>query len=238
MSGIHWTDSLAKVIGLFVAIVGLLTSIITLVTQLGAFGNARIPFLPGAAKDPSISLSVGQGPSNTGLVITGSDFASNERVALAFHVDQLGTAQADDTGAFSYEVKIPGTYDAFAPRNVTVRATGSSTAKTATAEFKLLAGGHGGESTGPATISLSAGRGRSGSEITVTGENFAGGEEVEIRFHVTIIGNALVESNGHFETVVTIPGDFDVFGERQYSITAVGKTSVKSSSRPFLLTTR
>jgi hypothetical protein len=235
-SGHHWTDSPTKVIGLFTAVLALLTGLITFATQLGAFGNARVPFLPGAAKDPSISLSVGQGPSNTEVTITGHDFASEEQVTLRFHADELGTAQADDAGNFSQVVRVPGSYDAFAPRNFTIRASGNSRGKTATAEFKLHEGGQGGDSTGPATISLSTGQGPSGTQVTVTGDNFSGGEEVTIRFDVPIVGTALADANGHFTTTITIPGDYDAFGDSQHSIIAVGKTSVKNVSRPFQLT--
>jgi hypothetical protein len=101
----------------------------------------------------------------------------------------------------------------------------------------LQAGGQGGDSTGPASISLSRGSGPSGTEVTVSGSNFAAGEEVTIRFQNDPVGSATAGSDGTFEQTITVPGSYDVLGTRQYVIVATGRTSIKTASRPFRLTT-
>lgn len=229
----HWAEGPTKVLGLATGTLALVSALLGLVTQLGGFGNVRIPFLPGVAKDPEISLSAGQGSSGSHLRISGSHFAGGEKVALRFHVEELGSARADKEGAFVREVTVPGTEDAFAPMNITITATGTSTDRSATAVFRLLAGGRLGS--GPATLRLSDGRGPSGTRVTVTGENFSPGEEVEVRFDATRIGTALADARGRVSVRVTIPGDYDAFGSAQRSIIATGRTSIKSVERPFAL---
>ena len=90
--------------------------------------------------------------------------------------------------------------------------------------------------TGARIINLSVGSGRSGTPVTVTGQNFAPGEEVTIRFQVDEVGSAIVDSGGRFSTRIRIPGSYDVFAPKQFDISADGKTSIKHASRPFQLT--
>jgi hypothetical protein len=241
----HWTDSPTKVLSLIGALLGVVTGLFTLLSQLGAFGDFRLPFLPGlpldGATSVSIGLSVGRGPSGTEVTVTGHGFAVNEVVEIRFHTEQIGTAQVDGAGTFSQNVRVPGSFDVFAPQQFDIVATGNSSARSARAPFQLVVTGST-ESRGtdvrpgPAKISLSRGSGPSGIHITVSGENFQPGEEVEIYFHADQIGIATVDSSGRFSQNVKIPGTYDAFAPQQFQITATGNTSIKSASRPFRLT--
>jgi hypothetical protein len=233
----HWTESPTKVLGLIAAIISVITGLFGLASQLGVFGDFRIPGLPGRATAAQVSLSPSEGPSGSSITVTGQGFAPNEVVEIRYAVDLIGQPRTDGDGAFTAEIVIPGTMDAFAPKQIDISATGRDSVKHATAPFHLLAGGKGGDSSGPATISLSKGSGPSGTEVTVKGSNFAAGEEVTIRISAEEIGVATVNADGTFEQSVTIPGSFDVFGTRSYDITATGRTSVKTASRPFKITT-
>jgi len=235
------------VLGFLGALIGVLTGAITLASQLGAFGDFRVPFLPGksVAATASLSLSTGQGPSGTLVTVSGTGFDGGEKVTIRFHVEQVGDALADNSGAFSAAVKVPGSYDAFAPQQFEFIVTGNASARSATVSFRLtLAAGTGPAGGGPAasnpnataSISLSVGSGRSGTPVTVTGQNFAPGEEVTIRFQVDEVGSAIVDSGGRFSTRIRIPGSYDVFAPKQFDISADGKTSIKHASRPFQLT--
>jgi IPT/TIG domain len=233
----HWTDSPTKVLGLVAAIISVITGLFGLASQLGAFGDFRIPFLPGRDVSAQISLSPQEGPSGSQITVTGQGFDPDEGIEIRYAVNVIAQPRADDHGDFTAEIIIPGTLDAFAPRQVDIIATGRNSIKTATTSYHLLAGGKGGDSTGPATISLSRGSGPSGTEVTVKGSNFSAGEEVTIRISGEEIGVATVGSDGTFEQSVTIPGSFDAYGSQQHQITATGNTSIKTASRPFRITT-
>jgi hypothetical protein len=87
-----------------------------------------------------------------------------------------------------------------------------------------------------ASISVSASRGPSGTPVTITGEHYAAGEPLIVRFHVTQIARGQANSNGTFSLSATIPADYDVFGEQQYDIVVTGSNSARSATSPFLLT--
>jgi len=233
-------------LGFLGALIGVLTGAITLASQLGAFGDFRVPFLPGksVAATASLSLSTGQGPSGTLVTVSGTGFGAGEKVTIRFHVEPVGDALADGSGAFSAAVKVPGSYDAFAPQQFEFIASGDASARSATVPFRLTlatgtgpgGGGPAGNPNATAGISLSVGSGRSGTKVTVTGQNFAPGEEVTLLFHVDEVGSAIVDSGGRFSTSIRIPGSYDVFAPKQFDISANGKTSSKHASRPFQLT--
>jgi len=231
-----FTDKLAK----WVAIIGGIVAICAAVgipTQLGAFGNFRIPGLPGRDVAAAISLSKGQGRSGTQLTVSGTGFSGGEIVDVRFHTEKIGEAQVGDDGSFSTDVTIPGSFDAFGGgHNYDISATGRESIKHASQPFKLLGGGGGGPNTGPASISLSDGSGPSGTELTVSGENFQPGEEVKISFATTEMGRAVADNDGRFELSVTIPGNQDAFGSHQVDIAANGQQSIKHADAPFQLT--
>jgi hypothetical protein len=166
-------------------------------TQLGAFGSLRIPGLPGRAV-AAISLSQGQGPSGTRVTVTGSGFSAGEIVDLTFSTEKIGEAQVGADGRFTATVKIPGSFDAFGGgQNFDLAAVGRASGRHASQPFTLQSGGEQ-PNTGPASIALSKGTGRSGTLITVSGQNFAPGEEVKVRFAATEIGRAVADGKGRF----------------------------------------
>lgn len=227
------SDKIAK----YVAIIGGVLAIcagLGIPTQLGAFGDFRIPGLPGR-EVAAISLSRGEGPSGTEVTVTGSGFEGGEIVDIRFHTEKVGEAQVDGDGGFVGDVTIPGSFDAFAGgQSFDISASGRSSVRHASQPFKLLAGG--GPGTGPASISLSNGTGPSGTQITVTGQNFTPGEEVTVRFATTEMGRAIADAQGRFSLDARIPGNMDPFAPRQVTIVATGRQSVKSADAVFALT--
>lgn len=135
---------------LLTALIGLVTALVTLAgtvaTQMGAFGDTRIPGLPGAPLscdpriNPTLSLSTGTGASGTELTITGADFCPGELVTISFHTEQIATAQADDDGIFRTAARVPGSFDVFAPRRFNIIATGEESLGTARVPFQLTSG--------------------------------------------------------------------------------------------------
>lgn len=88
-----------------------------------------------------------------------------------------------------------------------------------------------------ATLSISTGSGPSGTEVTLSGSGFGGGEVVEIRFQTDVIATAQASGDGAFSGVhARIPGSFDAFAPQQSDIVAVGRSSSRSATAQFLLT--
>jgi hypothetical protein len=74
-------------------------------------------------RDASISLSSGEGPSGSHVIVRGTGFPSDEAVEVRFHTEQLPPARTDAEGSFKDDVIIPGTLDAFAPQQFEITAT-------------------------------------------------------------------------------------------------------------------
>lgn len=87
--------------------------------------------------DPSLSLSTGSGGSGTEVTVRGSGLAPDEEVDLRFHTEALVPARTDASGDFSADITIPGTFDAFAPRQFSLSATTTPTVCSADASFEL-----------------------------------------------------------------------------------------------------
>lgn len=84
-------------------------------------------------------------------------------------------------------------------------------------------------------LSLSQGRGPSGTEVTVSGSGFAPDEDVDLRFHTETLTPSRTDGTGAFEVVVTIPGSFDAFAPGQFDIHASTNPACRDSV-PFQLT--
>lgn len=148
-------------LGVVTAVIVLISAILGLATQVGAFGDARIGFLPdlnpqdGSGEGdppevpdplgscdprvkPSLSLSVGSGPSGTELTVSGQDFCPDEQVVIDFHTEQIQVAQTDADGVFSVDARIPGTFDFTAPSQIDIRVRGQG-GRFATTPFQLTA---------------------------------------------------------------------------------------------------
>jgi len=152
----------------------------------------------------------------------GTGFDAREQVEIRFHTELIATAEGDCDGAFSgVHARIPGTFDAFAPQQFEITATGKSSARSASAPFQLtrVPG-----VTKTPSLSTSRGDGPSGTEIKLSGSGFAGGEVIDIRFSTEIIATAQANADGSFSNVsARIPGTFDAFAPRQLQIVATGE---------------
>jgi hypothetical protein len=228
------SDKIAKYIGIVVGILAICAAL-GIPTQLGAFGDFRVPGLPGRAVT-AISLSQGQGPSGAKVTVTGTGFSAGEIVDIRFSTEKIGETQVGDEGDFTANVTIPGSFDAFAGnQSFDISATGRGSSRHASQPFRLLTGGEG-PNTGAAAISLSKGTGPSGTQITVSGQNFTPGEEVRVRFAATDMGRTVADSRGMFTLNVRIPGNQDAFAPKQVNIVATGLQSAKSADASFALT--
>ena len=147
-----FSDKLAK----YIAIIGgtlAICAALGVPTQLGAFGEFRIPGLPSRVVT-ELSLSQGEGPSRTKVTVSGKGFDAGEIVDIRFDREEIGEATVDGDGAFSVDVRIPSSFDASgAGQTYDISATGRSSAKHASQPFRLLAGG-GGQNTGRGTDSV------------------------------------------------------------------------------------
>jgi hypothetical protein len=78
--------------------------------------------------------------------------------------------------------------------------------------------------------------GPAGTEVLVSGTGFGSEETVTIRFHVDVVGSTTTDSTGKFANVsITVP-DLPGSGPQQFSVTAVGKSSVRHAEAQFTLT--
>jgi hypothetical protein len=214
-------------------VITVISGALGLASQLGVFGDFRIPFLPGVGVDATISVSASRGPSGTPVTISGQHFAGGEAVTVRFDVREIARGQADKDGAFNLNATIPADYDVFGEGTHEIVATGGSSVKSATWPF-LLTIGPGSQAN--AALSLSRGSGPSGTKVVVSGSGFGHGDTVEIRFEVDVVGQVQADGTGKFSTTVTIPGTYDAFGAAQHTITATGRPSIRSASAPFMLT--
>jgi hypothetical protein len=143
-----FSDKLAK----YIAIIGgtlAICAALGVPTQLGAFGEFRIPGLPSRVVT-SLSLSQDEGPSRTKVTVSGGGFDAGEIVDIRFDREKIGEATVDGDGAFSVDVRIPSSFDAIGgAQTYDISATGRSSVKHASQPFRLLVGG-GGQNTGSA----------------------------------------------------------------------------------------
>lgn len=61
------------------------------------------------------------------------------------------------------------------------------------------------------------------------------GETVEIAFQAQPVGTATAASDGSFERQIVVPSDQSVFHGTSLTVTASGKTSVKSADAQFTI---
>jgi outer membrane protein assembly factor BamB len=87
-----------------------------------------------ASGGASISLSPSSGPPASTVSVSGTRFKGRETVALYFDASQVGSAQANASGAFTAHVTIPS---AAIPGSHTVQATGKRSGKSAQAVFTV-----------------------------------------------------------------------------------------------------
>lgn len=85
-------------------------------------------------------------------------------------------------------------------------------------------------------VFLSKESGPGGSTVNVSGEGFAAGETIEVRFHTESVATTRADAGGGFANVqITIPPSFSVFAPRQFSVIATGRASLRSAMAPFTI---
>ena len=86
------------------------------------------------------------------------------------------------------------------------------------------------------SISLSASRGAGGARVAVSGEGFAAGERVVLRFDDDEVERTTADAQGRFaEITMTVPDGYGAFAPAAFTITATGLTSARSSDATFEL---
>jgi hypothetical protein len=85
-------------------------------------------------------------------------------------------------------------------------------------------------------VSLSRGRGPSGTRLTISGDGFHPNSEVELRFHTEALPPARSDDEGTFSVAARIPGTFDVFAPFSVTIFAASRGCVDTAN--FRLTER
>lgn len=85
---------------------------------------------------------------------------------------------------------------------------------------------------GPVEVTLSTGSAPKGAQVTVFGQCFEPGERVQIRLHTTEVGSATANTEGSFEQTITVPTSAPPPGFPT-SISATGRSSIKTASAPF-----
>lgn len=88
---------------------------------------------------------------------------------------------------------------------------------------------------GDPTLRISTLEGPPGTTLTVSGQGFAPGEEIEISLHLEVLATIRADTDGaFFEEPITIPSDWQFKG--QFRISADGSQSLIHLSRPFEVT--
>ena len=88
---------------------------------------------------------------------------------------------------------------------------------------------------GSVAIYLNRDSGAAGTTVRVSGQGFAAGEEITLRFHTETVGHTGADGQGRFEAVsVDVPDDWPFTG--QFAFVATGESSVRSAQREFRVT--
>lgn len=88
---------------------------------------------------------------------------------------------------------------------------------------------------GVTKIFLNRDSGPAGTNLRVSGQGFAFGEDVVIRFHTETVAHTAADEQGGFADVsVRVPTDWRFTG--QFAFVATGESSIRSASREFEVT--
>lgn len=87
------------------------------------------------------------------------------------------------------------------------------------------------------SVFLSRDSGPAGTVVRVSGEGFAPGERVVVRFNTEQIGSTTADDAGKFSNVaIIIPGSFAQFAPQQFWVIATGHNSIGHDAAPFTIT--
>jgi hypothetical protein len=154
--------------------------------------------------EPTIKVDPTSGKIGTLVTVVGTDFANptggGDRIIISFDGALIAEAEANETGNFEVTFQIP--WDA-SPGETTVQATGDESRLFAEATFEVL----------PLepTIKVNPISGRAGTEVTVTGTDFANptgdGDVIHIHFDGSEVTTTVADETGNFKVTFQIPSD-------------------------------
>ncbi|MBO0882881.1 MAG: hypothetical protein J2P17_21605 [Mycobacterium sp.] len=163
---------------------------------------------------PGLTLSPQQGPPNTSVAATGTNFAAGDSVQLLFNGVQVDSKQADTTGLVNFQFNVPTLANGQYPVLATGKTRGS-----ASVNFTISG----------TSVTLSSQQGPPGTSLTITGNGFQPGETVAVDFNGAGVGTPIADTNGSFRVTFPIP----TIAAGNYQIEARGQTSGDIASATF-----
>src|SRR5439155_21625266 len=89
---------------------------------------------------------------------------------------------------------------------------------------------------GNAAITLSPTSGPGGATVQVRGSGFQSGETVQELFQGGLVAQTTADGSGAFSTTFTVPPNLGSFHGQQLTVTAAGRSSVRSADAIFTIT--
>ncbi len=189
---------------------------------------------------PTMQVDPPSGPDGVNVTVSGTGFEANESIPILFYcwpfncspggTLPMGTAQTDQTGAFTLHTTI----SPFAPAGAHgIGGTGSSSGLFVNTVYTV---------TSRQAVRLVPDSGLPGSAFTVLGTGFAAGEKVPIKFYcwpdncgpgAVDLGTATTDDSGSFSLDVHAPR-FAPPGP--HGVGGTGQTSGLAASAPFTIT--
>ena len=157
---------------------------------------------------------------------------ANERGSVALTV--IGGAAL----VVGFVTAMSGVGPVLQPWSLADAAAGSSVVSSGltTGSGESVMGSHDPATGTPTSIALSAPRGEGGARVAVSGEGFAAGERVVLRFDDDEVARSTADAHGRFAGVfVRVPDGYGAFAPATFTITATGLGSTRSSDAAFEL---
>ena len=145
------------------------------------------------------------------IALNGTGYKPTELVEVSFNGQALGSATANDSGAFSLAFKVP----ALDPGDYAVLAKGRNSGLAATTSFTI--------EQGPPALTFSAAQAAAGTTLTIMATGFKPGEIVMTWFNGATVSSETADTKGAFSTDLHDCRATLAAGE--YDVTATGETS-------------
>ncbi len=138
----------------------------------------------------TITLDESAGPSGSEIAVKGTNATADSSVAIYWDTTLMGDITADNTGTFTYLLRVPinvtaGTHE--------ITAVDTLTNRTASATFRIL------------MLTATPAKGSTGTKTTVKGAGFPPGNRATITFNDLVVGQALADDFGNFTFTFNIP---------------------------------